>query len=148
MWRILLALVLVGLWQHPAPVAAQSDCLGEAVSPEDAASVLFAEYLAGGQWELAYEMLHPDAQLRVLRQAFSAARQARSRVGPLLDVEVFPARTAPAWVWGVSGGRFTDVAEVPVRFVHGRGFFVQPTVEIVPLVRVNGCWRWLPPTLP
>jgi hypothetical protein len=148
MWRLLIGLALLGLAFRPLPATAQEGCPAEASTPEDTASVLFAEYLANGHWDLAYEVLHPEAQLRVLRQAFAAARQARAVTGPLLDVEVFPARVSPGWVWGITGVRFTGVAEVPVRFVRGVVLGTVPTVEIVPLVRVGDCWRWLPPVLP
>jgi hypothetical protein len=44
--------------------------------------------------------------------------------------------------------RFTDVAEVPVRVSRGAVVGAIPAVEIIPLVRVNDCWRWLPARLP
>ena len=140
--------VLLAIVTWPSAASAQEECLGGAETPEDAASVLFADLLANGQWDHAYEMLHPEAQLRVVRQAFAAARQARAVTGPLLDVEVFPSRSNAGYVWGVTGVRYADVAEVPVRFVRGRGFGVVPTIEMVPLIRFEGCWRWLPPQVP
>jgi hypothetical protein len=146
MWRVLVALALVGLMGRPLPVAAQDE--GCPDTPEDTASQLVGEYLASGQWDLAYDMLHPEAQLRVPRQVFAAARQANAMAAPILDLEVFPARMSPGWTWGVTGVRFTDVAEVPVRVSRGAVVGAIPAVEIIPLVRVNDCWRWLPARLP
>jgi hypothetical protein len=134
------------LMGRPLPVAAQDE--GCPDTPEDTASQLVGEYLASGQWDLAYDMLHPEAQLRVPRQVFAAARQANAMAAPILDLEVFPARMSPGWTWGVTGVRFTDVAEVPVRVSRGAVVGAIPAVEIIPLVRVNDCWRWLPARLP
>ena len=150
---VLTPLVVLGLLLSPLPTWAQDEdegppCPGRVDTPEETASVLFSEFLANGQWDEAYAVLHPEAQLRVPRQIFSGARQARAITEPVLDVEVFPARIAPARTWGVTGVRFTDVAEVPVRFVRARGFNAVPVLEMVPLVRVGPCWRWLPPVLP
>jgi hypothetical protein len=147
MGRILLgALLSLALLAGPRPAAAQDECPGE---PEDMASVLVAQYLAGGQWDLAYEVLHPEAQVRVPRQVFAGARQAAAMAAPVLDVEVFPARWAPGWTWGVTGVRFTEVAEVPVRVTRGAFLgAMPPTIEVIPLVRFGDCWRWLPPVLP
>jgi hypothetical protein len=147
MWRMLVALARVGLLAAPRPAAAQDE--GCPDTPEDTASQLVGDYLASGQWDLAYNVLHPEAQLRVPRQVFAAARQANAIGAPVLDVEVFPARMSVGWTWGITGVRFTNVAEVPVRV--SRGSFVVgtvPAVEIIPLVRLGDCWRWLPPTLP
>ena len=52
------------------------------------------------------------------------------------------------WTWGVTGVRFTGVAEVPVRVSRGVIIGEVPAVEIIPLVKVGDCWRWLPPRLP
>jgi hypothetical protein len=145
MWRLAIVGALLAVAVGPGMAAGQEGCPAEASSPEETASILFAEYLAGGAWDSAYEVLHPEAQLRILRPAFAAMHQTRAVVGPLLDVEVFPARVSPGWTWGVTGLRFTNVAEVPVRFVRGVGFGIAPTIEMVPLVLLNGCWRWLPP---
>jgi hypothetical protein len=146
MWRMLVALALVGVLAVPRAAAAQDE--GCPDTPEDTASQLVGEYLASGQWDLAYDMLHPEAQLRVPRQVFAAARQANAMAAPILDLEVFPARMSPGWTWGVTGVRFTDVAEVPVRVSRGAVVGAIPAVEIIPLVRVNDCWRWLPARLP
>ena len=148
MRRLAIGLALLGLVAAPVPSAAQEECTGGATTPEDTASLLVGEYLAGGQWDLAYEVLHPEAQLRVLRQAFAAARQTEAIVGPLLDVEVFPARIARGWTWGITGVRFTEVSEVPVRVTRGALVATVPTVQIIPFARVGDCWRWLPPRLP
>ncbi|HLH22473.1 MAG TPA: hypothetical protein VK066_08110 [Chloroflexota bacterium] len=146
MWRMLVALALVGLMGRPAAVAAQDE--GCPDTPEDTASELVGEYLAGGQWDLAYDVLHPEAQLRVPRQVFAAARQAQAIAAPILDVEVFPADVHPAWTWGVTGTGFTAVSEVPVRVARGAPLGTVSDVEMIPLVRVGDCWRWLPPRLP
>ena len=148
MWRLLLGAALLGLALLPPPAAAQEGCpAGDATTPEDTASVLVADFLANGEWDQAYEVLHPEAQLRVPRQVFAAARQARAIVAPLLDVEVFPARVHPSWTWGFTGGGFTQVAEVPVRVSRATPIGAPPTVQIIPLVKVGDCWRWLPPNL-
>lgn len=149
MGRALTGMVLCALLLGPRPAAAQEGCPAEASTPEETASVLVAEYLAGGQWDMAYDVLHPEAQLRVPRQVFAGARQAAAIAAPVLDVEVFPARMSVGWTWGVTGVRFANVAEVPVRVI--RGAFIgatPPIVEIIPLVSFQGCWRWLPPVLP
>jgi hypothetical protein len=146
MRRLLVGVMLCALLLGPRPAMAQDECPGD---PEDAASLLVAGYLAGGQWDLAYEMLHPEAQLRVPRQVFAGARQGAAMAAPVLDVEVFPGRVSPGWTWGVTGVRFTNVAEVPVRVT--RGAFIgamPPTLEVIPLVRFGDCWRWLPAVLP
>lgn len=146
MWRVLVALALVVLVGRPIPVAAQEE--GCPDTPEDTASQLVGEYLASGQWDLAYDVLHPEAQLRVPRQVFAAARQANAVAAPILDLEVFPARMSLGWTWGVTGVRFADVAEVPVRVSRGIVVGAVPAVEIIPLIRLNDCWRWLPTRLP
>ena len=146
MWRALIGVALLGLAARPLPAVAQDE--GCPDSPEDTARVLVADYLAGGQWDMAYEVLHPEAQLRVPRQVFAAARQGTAIASPILDVDVFPANVHPGWTWGVTGVRFTGVAEVPVRVARGAGFATVSNVEMIPLVRVGDCWRWLPPSLP
>jgi hypothetical protein len=147
MWRFVGIMALLGALAHPYPAAAQDED-GCPETPEDTASQLVGEFLAGGQWDLAYNVLHPEAQLRVPRQVFAGARQANAIAAPVLDVEVFPARSAPGWTWGVTGVRFTNVAEVPVRVSRGIVVGAVPAVEIIPLIRLDGCWRWLPPRLP
>jgi len=142
MWRLIVVGALLALAMRPLPAAAQDGCPGD--TPEDTASVLFGEYLASGQWDLAYQVLHPEAQIRIPGPIFAGAQQARAAFGPILDVEVFPARTSPGWTWGITGVRFTGVAEVPVRFARARGPGVVPELEVVPLVLVGNCWRWLP----
>ncbi len=149
MWRLMLAGVLLALLLSPPPSAAQEGCpADEASSPEDTVSVLVGEFLANGEWDRAYEVLHPEAQLRVPRQVFATARQADAIRAPLLDVEVFPARIRPTWTWGVTGRGFTRVAEVPVRISRATPLGTPPNVQIIPLVQLNACWRWLPPALP
>ena len=149
MWRLLLAGALLGLLLQPLRAVAQDECpAGDATTPEDTTSVLVGEFLANGEWDRAYEVLHPEAQLRVPRQVFAVARQTDAIRAPLLDVEVFPARIRPTWTWGVTGGGFTRVAEVPVRVSRATPIGTPPTVQIIPLVQRDGCWRWLPPTLP
>jgi hypothetical protein len=147
MWRALLALALLGLLGRPLPVAAQDD-EGCPDTPEDTASELIGDFLASGQWDQAYEVLHPEAQIRVPRQVFAAARQAQAVSAPVLDIEVFPANVHPGWTWGITGTRFSAVSEVPVRVARGAPMGSVSSVEMVPLVRVGGCWRWLPPRLP
>jgi hypothetical protein len=127
-------------------VAAQDE--GCPDTPEDTASELIGDFLASGQWDMAYEVLHPEAQLRVPRQVFAAARRAQAWGAPVLDVEVFPANVHPGWTWGVTGARFTAVSEVPVRVARAAPLGSVSAVEMVPLVRVGDCWRWLPPQLP
>ena len=144
MWRLLFSAVFLAAIVWARPAAAQEECAGGAMTPEDTASVLFGEYLASGQWDMAYEVLHPEAQARVAYPVFASVRQAGAAFTPLVDVEVFPARVVPGWTWGLTGLRFTNVAEVPVRFVRGTVVGTLPTVEVVPLVQVGACWRWLP----
>ena len=146
MWRALISLALLSLAVRPLPAAAQDE--GCPDTAEDTASQLVGEYLAGGQWDLAYNVLHPEAQLRVPRQVFTAARQANAIAAPVLDVEVFPGRRSVTWTWGVTGVGFTNVAEVPIRVSRGIVVGPVPAVEIIPLVLVGDCWRWLPPSLP
>jgi len=148
MWRLLLGVVLLALVARPQVVAADEGCPGDAYTPEDTASALFGQFLVNGQWDLAYEVLHPEAQLRVPMFAFAAARQAGAVMGPILDVEVGPARWYPGWTWGWTGLNFTTMAEVPVRFTRGFGPAAVPSYEVVPLVQVGDCWRWVPPALP
>jgi len=142
MWRLIVVGALLALAMRPLPAAAQDGCPGD--TPEDTASVLFGEYLASGQWYLPYQPLPPESQTRIPGPIFAGAQQARAAFGPILDVEVFPARMAPGWTWGITGVRFTGVAEVPVRFARARGPGVVPELEVVPLVLVGSCWRWLP----
>ncbi len=149
MWRALVGGVLCAALLGARAVGAQDECPAPGDGPEDVASVLVSEYLAGGQWDQAYDVLHPEAQLRVLRPVFASARQANAMAAPVIDVEVFPARMSLGWTWGVTGVRFANVAEVPVRVT--RGAFIgamPPVIEIIPLVSFQGCWRWLPPALP
>jgi hypothetical protein len=150
MWRAFLGILLaIGALGGARPAAAQDECPAVGDTPEDAASTLVAGYLAGGQWDMAYDVLHPEAQLRVPRQVFAGARQGAAMAAPVLDVEVFPARTSVGWTWGVTGVRFTNVAEVPVRVTRGAFLgAMPPVVEVIPLVNFQGCWRWLPPVLP
>jgi hypothetical protein len=145
MWRLLLGAVLLALTLPPHTATAQDECPGGATTPEDTASVLFGDFLANGQWDNAYEVLHPDAQLRMGEAMFAQTRMINAAFTPLLDVEVFPARVMPVFTWSFTGARFTNVAEVPVRFVRGTMVGTVPTVEIVPLVKLGDCWRWLPP---
>ncbi len=148
MWRVLIGLALLGLAVRPLPAAAQDE-EGCPDNPEDTASQLVGEYLASGQWDLAYNVLHPEAQIRVQRQVFAAARQRNAMAAPVLDVEVFPGRGSMGWTWGVTGVRFANVAEIPVRVSRGSMIVGSiPAVEIIPLVLVGDCWRWLPPSLP
>ena len=144
MWRLLLSVSLLATMLWPRPAAAQDECPAAATTPEETVSTLFGEYLANGQWDLAYEVLHPEAQLRLAYPVFASVRQADAAFTPLVDVEVFPARVAPGWTWGLTGLSFTNVAEVPVRFVRGTVAGTLPTIEVVPLVHVGDCWRWLP----
>jgi hypothetical protein len=146
MWRLVAILVAVSILAQAHPAVAQDD--GCPDTPEDTASELIGDFLASGQWDQAYEVLHPEAQLRVPRQVFAAARQAQAVGAPILDVEVFPANVHPGWTWGITGGRFTAVSEVPVRVARGAPLGSVSAVEMVPLIRVGGCWRWLPPRLP
>ncbi len=149
MWRMLLGIALLGLALRPPLARAQDQCpADDATTPEDTASVLVGDFLANGEWDRAYEVLHPEAQLRVPRQVWAAARQAAAIAAPVADVEVFPARTHPGWTWGITGTSFTDVAEVPVRVTHATPISTPPRVEIIPLVKVGDCWRWLPQQLP
>lgn len=148
MWRLLLGVVFLALVMRPQPVAAQDGCPGDAYTPEDTARVLVGEFLPNGQWDLAYEVLHPEAQFRVPFFAFANARQASAVVRPILDVEVGPARWFPSWTWGMTGVQFTAMAEVPVRVMRGAGFAAVPSVQRIPLVQVGECWRWVPPQLP
>jgi len=149
MWRVLLGIILLGTTLAPLTARAQDECpAGDATTPEDTASVLIGEFLANGHWDLAYEELHPEAQLRVPRQVFAAARQASAFRAPIVDLEVFPARVSPRWTWGVTGGGFTNVAEVPVRVSRATPLGAPPVVQIVPLVQLGACWRWLPTVLP
>ncbi|HEY7067595.1 MAG TPA: hypothetical protein VII06_39425 [Chloroflexota bacterium] len=145
MWRAILALALLGLFGRPLPVAAQDE--GCPDTPEDTASQL-ADNLANGQWDLAYNVLHPDAQVRVPRQVFAAARQAEAVASPMLDVEVLNANEHPAWTWGVTGAHFSAVAEVPVRVARGTPLGSLSSVRMMSFVRVGDCWRWLPASLP
>src|SRR5438067_7840106 len=110
MWRLLIGVVVLALALHPLPAAAQEECAEGATTPEETASVLFGEYLASGQWDLAYQVLHPEAQLRLPFFRFATVRQVGSAFTPLIDVEVFPARVSPGWTWGLTGMRFTNVA--------------------------------------
>jgi hypothetical protein len=145
MWRILLGAVLLALTLPPHTAAAQDECPGGATTPEETASVLFGDYLASGQWDMAYDILHPAAQLRYGSAGFAMSRMVNAAFTPLVDVEVFPARVMPVWTWTFNGARFSGVAEVPVRFVRGTMMGTVPSLEIVPLVKVGDCWRWLPP---
>jgi len=144
MWRLLVGGIVIAVMLWPRPAAAQEECPVDAATPEETAGVLYGQYLAGGQWDMAYDTLHPEAQIRLAFPVFASMAQTEAVLGPLVDVQVLPAQASPGWTWGLTGLRFTNVAEVPVRYTVGTPAGPVTTAKVVALAQVGNCWRWLP----
>ena len=115
------------------------------MTPEDTASVLYGQYLASGQWDLAYEVMHPEAQARLAYPMWASMARTEAAFMPLVDVQVFPAQVSPGWTWGLTGLNFSNVAEVPVQYTQQTAAGPMPMSKMIALVQVGDCWRWLPP---